>query len=621
MKKLILILMIYSSIYQIKGQANQYKILQENLGSQWETSRHIMYPDNLNNPSINNIIVSTEIKSGVSVIRIQCSQIATPYVQVYDEYLGGFYDKETAIAFEADNSTLQYVLAGNTVDNNNKAKGFLAQINRTNGAIGSQIELNINDPVGDPFDHTFILDMKIDNIEENVYGVELHNYYIVGYIADGLDSRTSLKKPFVACYDNALNFLWAHVYDNADVDNNFSSIELCSTYNFNILVSGCTKEWASGLGVQTRMVTSVLFNALGIEIAHNSYYGHGASTASDVDHSRVADLLYQHNPAAATPIDPSVVILSFNDIDKAITLSRLDLATMSVASIASSYAVYPGSGQFDCVGFEVMNIDIESNLAVVGYDYSAPLSSITNPNAKFTFISYHDPNTLLSNNYTNFDIDNTGYENLSIDPYFLPLGASFTAPDAFYPSMAYNDGTSIFIGSSRYRILTGGYHNSVVNNYDYNNATQHCVIHTCNFNLNTFSTFQNPMIPHLIMTTTNDANVTTNAIDIGQGMTPLLTCPAYGSFKTSGTDLIQELNQIILYPNPTHDYLNIKVPNDEKLQYEIYSIEGKEYNGEIIQSNLDQTIIDVRKLTGGVYFLKCYNSESNLISNTKFIKQ
>ena len=631
MKTLKLIILLFSISYSAFSQSNSY-IIRDDItpGVTWHTSGHITCPDALGNIN-DRIIVSTEINGVNSFVRIQPMSTAPPlYADLGDRKIILINDNETAIDFEAEYTTNNYILAANTTNPPNPpsipssiASGILSTITPGLFTVGSTININILDPSGDPFDHTYILDMAIGDI--NDANDPAINIYIVGYIADGTNSVTSMKKPFIACYDVNFNFLWSKVIDRADRDNVFSSVVICP--NYGILASGCTRETLPMPPIYptSRMVTSVLFSSSGTELNSFSYYSNGANAATDADYSRVADLLYQEIPSQN--INPSVVILTYNDIDQSVCIARLDLNTFTVANNVTSYFSYNGNSS-KSVGFTLHEIDYDGQLAVTGYDYAAPLMSITNPNAFYTFIAYHDPTSLNGFNYLNFDIDNTGYEFLSNDAYYQPMGASYTAPDGFFPEMSINitDGfspsnpSSFYIGSTRKKLLgIPILHNTVINNYNAANPANHCVL--SNIIYNNYSMPVYPLPLNAITTTTFDLQGSIIPSTFPRQNGPIISCPIYGNYKQSGTHEISPSTGINIYPNSTRDYLMVDLLNPREFTLSVKDINGRSIPNLPLDIQEDKIKIWLAGLIEGIYFLDIYNSNNQTLITKKFIKE
>lgn len=74
---------------------------------------------------------------------------------------------------------------------------------------------------------------------------------------------------------------------------------------------------------------------------------------------------------------------------------------------------------------------------------------------------------------------------------------------------------------------------------------------------------------------------------------------------------------ILVYPNPTSDYLNIKVPDDELIQISLLSIEGKIILTKELNSSF---IMNISSLQVGEYILLIQSKEEKSISY-KIIKQ
>ena len=64
-------------------------------------------------------------------------------------------------------------------------------------------------------------------------------------------------------------------------------------------------------------------------------------------------------------------------------------------------------------------------------------------------------------------------------------------------------------------------------------------------------------------------------------------------------------NDLLIYPNPTNDFINISLPNQNIKQVVIYNLMG----GEILQTN--KTNINISELTYGIYFVKVIDNNGN----------
>lgn len=79
-----------------------------------------------------------------------------------------------------------------------------------------------------------------------------------------------------------------------------------------------------------------------------------------------------------------------------------------------------------------------------------------------------------------------------------------------------------------------------------------------------------------------------------------------------------ELQPYLIYPNPTHDKLNITIRTKEKFDYLIYDFNGKLLlNGSLA---LNQNQIDFSKLSKGIYVFKIYDSIKDKYYTQKVLK-
>lgn len=78
------------------------------------------------------------------------------------------------------------------------------------------------------------------------------------------------------------------------------------------------------------------------------------------------------------------------------------------------------------------------------------------------------------------------------------------------------------------------------------------------------------------------------------------------------------VDNIVLYPNPVRDEINIKIYNSKSEYYiEIFDITGKKMHQGKLQKN--QSKINVNELTNGIYYLSISNKSGNKYTS-KFIK-
>jgi len=84
------------------------------------------------------------------------------------------------------------------------------------------------------------------------------------------------------------------------------------------------------------------------------------------------------------------------------------------------------------------------------------------------------------------------------------------------------------------------------------------------------------------------------------------------SVEGVGNDIIE--SEVIIYPNPTSDILNIKLRNQDIKKVILYSISGK------LLKEFDKNIIDLKNINTGVYLIKIFTNSNNII-NSKIIKK
>lgn len=77
--------------------------------------------------------------------------------------------------------------------------------------------------------------------------------------------------------------------------------------------------------------------------------------------------------------------------------------------------------------------------------------------------------------------------------------------------------------------------------------------------------------------------------------------------QTLSNDIFETNNSIQVYPNPTSDFINVEVKNNEILNFTIINQLGQVVK--IFKTNDYLTKIDIRDLTKGVYYLVCSNSQ------------
>ena len=73
---------------------------------------------------------------------------------------------------------------------------------------------------------------------------------------------------------------------------------------------------------------------------------------------------------------------------------------------------------------------------------------------------------------------------------------------------------------------------------------------------------------------------------------------------------------ISVYPNPTTDYLNIKISGSASFNVNIYDL-----NGKLLKSEKNNTSIQIQDLTNGLYIVEILDLESDNKIIKKIIKE
>lgn len=126
--------------------------------------------------------------------------------------------------------------------------------------------------------------------------------------------------------------------------------------------------------------------------------------------------------------------------------------------------------------------------------------------------------------------------------------------------------------------------------------------------------------PKLVFNTPGNYNITLRAT--GSAGSNTITKNNYiVVWPTSINKKELQSNNIILYPNPVKNYLQILFDHKPKdMQIELYDILGKQKQVEIIKDNFNATEINTAALANGIYFVKIIcNNQEDLIK--KFIKE
>jgi hypothetical protein len=75
----------------------------------------------------------------------------------------------------------------------------------------------------------------------------------------------------------------------------------------------------------------------------------------------------------------------------------------------------------------------------------------------------------------------------------------------------------------------------------------------------------------------------------------------------------EPLKEIIVYPNPAHNYIKINIPNNTIFSTYIYNS-----TGQLVSRTRNQDYINVAKLNSGIYFVKI--KYDNTVVTKKIVK-
>ena len=75
-------------------------------------------------------------------------------------------------------------------------------------------------------------------------------------------------------------------------------------------------------------------------------------------------------------------------------------------------------------------------------------------------------------------------------------------------------------------------------------------------------------------------------------------------------------DKLVLYPNPTHDYIRLNIPgNFDAYEYEIIDLTGKK----LMKNTNRDSMINVQSLSSGIYIIKVKAVDKEY--STKFVKE
>ena len=92
---------------------------------------------------------------------------------------------------------------------------------------------------------------------------------------------------------------------------------------------------------------------------------------------------------------------------------------------------------------------------------------------------------------------------------------------------------------------------------------------------------------------------------------------AYEIYVTTGVNQIAINLEMIVYPNPTTNYLTLKVEDNSNLSYQLYDLQGKVIENKKINSN--SINISLEEKPTAAYFLNVINN-NQIVKTFKVIK-
>lgn len=93
-------------------------------------------------------------------------------------------------------------------------------------------------------------------------------------------------------------------------------------------------------------------------------------------------------------------------------------------------------------------------------------------------------------------------------------------------------------------------------------------------------------------------------------------------FPTFGNEYLSQKNKIEIYPNPSVDFLNVRIKESELIKTElvVYNIIGSKFEIEIEETADNEYRLDVRNLPPGYYLLSIKDAPSDFSKTFKFLK-
>jgi Secretion system C-terminal sorting domain len=94
-------------------------------------------------------------------------------------------------------------------------------------------------------------------------------------------------------------------------------------------------------------------------------------------------------------------------------------------------------------------------------------------------------------------------------------------------------------------------------------------------------------------------------------------------FASFGDELLEQKNQVEIFPNPSVEYLNVHIKNSNltKTALIVYSIIGSKFELEVEEVGINEYRLDVRDLPKGYYLLSIKDAPADCSKTCKFLKR
>lgn len=198
--------------------------------------------------------------------------------------------------------------------------------------------------------------------------------------------------------------------------------------------------------------------------------------------------------------------------------------------------------------------------------------------------------------------DISGYDQIIVDFYFYPY--SMETGEDFYVGI-FNGSSWEVIGQyiSGTNFNNGSFYHAeiVLNSSDYNFASNGGFIFQCDASSNSDNIYIDAVI---IKGVTNSSKVAGSTIRKVEDLANVKIRDAWNE-------------DLVVFPNPVGDVLNINVNIESRTIAEIYNLSGALVKSQELES--EKSELEVSELKGGVYILKISNQEGNF--SKKFVKK